>query len=240
VSINNKYLNSGLLLLSVCSMLQHVANVAAAVWFASLGRHAQTASAYRSTAHTQLPFLFVHTCWHGILLFFAAACSTACLELPRPACHQPATAADNASAAACNICCCPCHTTCRITCPNCRSLPAISILLLLLAMPALLLVVYVTYVMFLHATFRTTCPNCLSLPAISLLQKISNHLDLVRPDARLRDVDERQVGDKGSVRQRHPCMQNTMNPHCPPPLSAHVCWCTPAATAAAATRQQGC
>jgi hypothetical protein len=39
---------------------------------------------------------------------------------------------------------------------------------------------------------RTTCPNCLSLPAISLLQKISNHLDLVRPDARLRDVDERQ------------------------------------------------
>jgi hypothetical protein len=41
---------------------------------------------------------------------------------------------------------------------------------------------------------RTTCPNCLSLPAISLLQKISNHLDLVRPDARLREVDERQVG----------------------------------------------
>jgi hypothetical protein len=40
---------------------------------------------------------------------------------------------------------------------------------------------------------RTTCPNCLALPAISLLQKISNHLDLVRPDARLQELNERQV-----------------------------------------------
>lgn len=32
------------------------------------------------------------------------------------------------------------------------------------------------------------------LPAISLLTKISNHLELIRPDAKLEQQDERQVG----------------------------------------------
>eukprot|EP00879_Flechtneria_rotunda_P017956 GHRR01018820.1.p1 GENE.GHRR01018820.1~~GHRR01018820.1.p1 ORF type:complete len:1037 (+),score=418.95 GHRR01018820.1:777-3887(+) len=39
---------------------------------------------------------------------------------------------------------------------------------------------------------RIRCPNCLMLPAIVLLQKISNHLDLIRPDAKLAQQDERQ------------------------------------------------
>lgn len=44
---------------------------------------------------------------------------------------------------------------------------------------------------------RMTCPNCLTLPAITLLQKISSHLDMVRPDAKLQETDERQVGVQG-------------------------------------------
>lgn len=32
------------------------------------------------------------------------------------------------------------------------------------------------------------------LPAISLLTKISNHLELIRPDPKLQQADERQVG----------------------------------------------
>lgn len=31
------------------------------------------------------------------------------------------------------------------------------------------------------------------LPAISLLTKISNHLELIRPDAKLEELDKRQV-----------------------------------------------
>jgi hypothetical protein len=33
------------------------------------------------------------------------------------------------------------------------------------------------------------------LPAISLLTKISNHLELIRPDAKLQQQDERQVAN---------------------------------------------
>jgi hypothetical protein len=32
------------------------------------------------------------------------------------------------------------------------------------------------------------------LPAISLLTKISNHLELIRPDSKLEQQDKRQVG----------------------------------------------
>jgi hypothetical protein len=41
---------------------------------------------------------------------------------------------------------------------------------------------------------RLRCPYCLMLPAISLLTKISNHLELIRPDSKLEQQDKRQVG----------------------------------------------
>jgi hypothetical protein len=37
------------------------------------------------------------------------------------------------------------------------------------------------------------------LPAISLLTKISNHLELIRPDAKLQQQDERQVRNSRSM-----------------------------------------
>jgi hypothetical protein len=37
------------------------------------------------------------------------------------------------------------------------------------------------------------CPWCLTLPSIALLTKISNHLELICPDPKLKEQDERQV-----------------------------------------------
>lgn len=48
---------------------------------------------------------------------------------------------------------------------------------------------------------RLRCPYCLMMPAISLLTKISNHLELIRPDAKLQEVDERQVSSAAQQRQ---------------------------------------
>lgn len=38
------------------------------------------------------------------------------------------------------------------------------------------------------------CPLCLMLPALTLLRRISNHPELVKPQAALRDANPRQVG----------------------------------------------
>lgn len=43
------------------------------------------------------------------------------------------------------------------------------------------------------------------LPAISLLTKISNHLELIRPDAKLQQQDERQVRSTAVHRSTQPC-----------------------------------
>lgn len=66
------------------------------------------------------------------------------------------------------------------------------------AAAALTLAAPICPVVVVAAAARSDCPRCLQLPAISLLSRISNHLDLVRPQVKLQETDEARVSEHSS------------------------------------------